>query len=1077
MDNPYKGLLPYSEEDAGFFFGRDYERRIISANLRAARLTLLYGESGVGKSSVLSAGIGHDLRNDPDHAVVVFRSWRYDPIAGLAKSVAEVAADGFKHVPTLDLVEAIKRRSGNLGNKDDRTLLIILDQFEEYFQYHPAEQGEHTFIRQFPRLLNQDDFPVNVLISIREDALATLDRFKGQIPALFENYLRMENLSEEAAEDAILKPLDSFNAVDPHRSITMNKGLAQSVVNKIIEVQGAGRRLVQAPYLQLVMRRWWEREAEVGSRQFRERTLVTDLGGVRSVVDSHLKTTIDGLIPNDQRIVARVFERLSTPAGRKIAQTVPELAASTRVDPLDIERVLEKLRAARVLIPVAPPKGALPDEKCFEFAHDVLAKVAAEWLSRYRQAEEVAAAQREAAEANVRAEEMQRMAETAKKAERTAVARERIAFSLMTAEADPETSVLLAMHAALATRDAGYRILPEAEQMLHKALLRLPVSFVIPEGEGSFGVVSWSPDGAYLAASREQSIRVWRWEPYYILPELLHRSNVLAICWSPDAKRLATATGDGHVAVWNVESAVELISLQAHNGAVVAVAWSPDGSRIATASLDSTVKIWEAHSGVLLLTFKSDQGEFRSVSWSPDGKQLAAAGEAYFVTVWDAASGNEFMKLFVEGRQNAVAWSPDGSRLATFGSVIGFWNAENGQKIVTLPGSGGHSVGAWGPAGKYLATAGDGHAVRIWEAARGLEWLRLRGPVGTSSSISWNPDGKQLACAVPSIRLCEVAPGRELPTLTHGEPVITASWSPREELIVTVGPKVAKLWDARTGQVIRTFIGHKQGITDIAWNTDGRYVATSSYDGTTRVWEVASGREFRTLVSSGKVIAIASSPIEDLLATLADNGIATIWDMPKGIKMREISDPKAKFRSVTWSQDGKWLVTTSWNDKIRLWLPGSGQEAESPIRPPTGADIIRWSPAGTLLVVAFSSAVQSAHAEVWDIEKNQMRFSIFGDEERFKDIAWSPDGSRLATTRAEKVSVWEAYSGGEIFTLEGNADTVSSIAWSADGKKLASSDKSGTVRLYAIDIDLLLDLANQRAARNLTIEEQQKYLH
>jgi WD40 repeat protein len=988
-----------------------------------------------------------------------------------------MAADRFKRVPTLDLVEAIKRWSGDLGSENDKTLLIILDQFEEYFLYHPAEQGEHTFTRQFPRLLNQDNLPVNVLISIREDALATLDRFKGQIPDLFGNYLRIENLSEEAAEDAILKPLDTFNALDPHRAITMNKPLTQSVVNKIIEMQGTGRRLVQAPYLQLVMRRWWERETEVGSRQFRERTLVADLGGVKSVVDSHLKTTIDGLIPNDQRIVARVFERLSTPTGRKIAQTVSELAGSTRVDPLDIERILEKLRAARVLIPVAPPKGALLDEKCFEFAHDVLARVAAEWLSQYRQAEEVAAAQREAAEANVRTEEMRRMAETARKAERTAVARERIAFSLMTAETNPETSVLLAIQAVLATRDAGYGTLPEAEQMLHKALLRLPVSFVIPEGEGSFDVVSWSPDGAYLAASREQSIKVWRWNPYYVLPELLHHRKVLAICWSPDAKRLATATGDGHVAVWNVESTAELLSFQGHNGAVLAVAWSPDGSRIATASVDSTVKIWEAKSGRLLLTFKSDQGEFRSVSWSPDGKQLAAAGESYFVPVWDAASGSEFMKLFVEGRQNAVAWSPDGSQLATFGSLIDLWNAENGRKLLTLPASGGDLVGAWGPVGKYLATAGDGHSVRIWEAARGLEWLRLAGPVGTSSSISWNPDGKQLACAAPSIRVCEVAPGRELPTLTHGEPVVSASWSPREELIVTVGPKLAKLWDAKTGQVIRTFTGHKQGITDIAWNTDGKYVVTSSYDGTAIVWEVASGREVHTFVSSGKIIAMASSPIEDLLATLADNGTATIWDLPNGTKVREISDPKARFSSMTWSPDGKWLVTTAWNDKIRLWLPGSGQEAESMIRPLTGAAIIRWSPDGTLLALTFSSTIQSAHAEIWDIEKTQKRFSIFGNEEKIKDIAWSPDSSRLAAARAAKVTLWEAYSGCEIFTLEGNANIVTSIAWSADGKKLASADKSGTVRLYAIDIDLLLNLANQRAARNLTIEERQKYLH
>ena len=69
-DCPYKGLVPYGEEDARYFFGRDRERRLISASLRASRLTVLYGESGAGKSSVLAAGVAHDLRDDPEYALV-----------------------------------------------------------------------------------------------------------------------------------------------------------------------------------------------------------------------------------------------------------------------------------------------------------------------------------------------------------------------------------------------------------------------------------------------------------------------------------------------------------------------------------------------------------------------------------------------------------------------------------------------------------------------------------------------------------------------------------------------------------------------------------------------------------------------------------------------------------------------------------------------------------------------------------------------------------------------------------------------------------------------------------------------
>jgi hypothetical protein len=94
---PFIGLRPFGEAEAAFFFGRDDDRRIIAANLRANRLTLLYGPSGVGKSSILVAGVAHDLREQarrnrsrrgaPQFAVVVFDSWKDDPVAGVLQAV------------------------------------------------------------------------------------------------------------------------------------------------------------------------------------------------------------------------------------------------------------------------------------------------------------------------------------------------------------------------------------------------------------------------------------------------------------------------------------------------------------------------------------------------------------------------------------------------------------------------------------------------------------------------------------------------------------------------------------------------------------------------------------------------------------------------------------------------------------------------------------------------------------------------------------------------------------------------------------------------------------------------------
>src|SRR5262249_8695410 len=158
----------------------------------ASRLTLLYGASGVGKSSVLRAGVAYHLRqvaqqrlterSTPEFTVVVFNAWRDDPIVGLTKHVEDSAAQTLNG-QTVEPVPPSRRLDKLLETwtkRVDGELLIILDQFEEYFLYHAQEDGEGTFSVEFPRAVNRLDLRVSFLVSIREDALAKLDRFKGR---------------------------------------------------------------------------------------------------------------------------------------------------------------------------------------------------------------------------------------------------------------------------------------------------------------------------------------------------------------------------------------------------------------------------------------------------------------------------------------------------------------------------------------------------------------------------------------------------------------------------------------------------------------------------------------------------------------------------------------------------------------------------------------------------------------------------------------------------------------------------------------------------------------------------------
>jgi type VI secretion system peptidoglycan-associated protein len=420
IDAPYKGLTPYTEADADYFFGRDPEREIIAANLLAARLTLLYGASGVGKSSVLNAGVAYDLRRASDriaeemghreYVVVTFSAWRDRPLAHLLEAIrgalqSALAGQG----------EAVPTPSGAFANalmswtgQFDIDICLILDQFEEYCLYHPHEDGAGTIAGELPPVLTDAEQRVNVLISIREDALARLDRFKGRIPRLFDNYLRIDHLDREAARDAIAKPIDRFNRDRPAAEppVRIEPALVADILDELqagrlfLGVTGegvvggaaGGAMRIETPYLQLVMTRLWNEERTGGSAVLRLETLRA-LGGARRIVRTHLDSVMATLSAGERAVAEQVFRFLVTPSGTKIAHIPGDLAAYTGLREDRVTAVLERLCAtdARVLRTVAPPISE-PGATRYEIFHDVLAAAIADWRERYLRAEAAASA-------------------------------------------------------------------------------------------------------------------------------------------------------------------------------------------------------------------------------------------------------------------------------------------------------------------------------------------------------------------------------------------------------------------------------------------------------------------------------------------------------------------------------------------------------------------------------------------------------------------------------------------------------------------------------------------------------------
>ncbi|MBS1794369.1 MAG: hypothetical protein JSS81_10975 [Acidobacteria bacterium] len=449
-NSPYVGLIPYTANDARFFFGRETETEIVCANLRSARLTLFYGASGVGKSSVLQAGVLHNLRElaaqdakmygQAEFAVVFYNSWARDPLVGLREAVHRAVAGALGIAPemlepvpeTEDLSRLLKSWSERCGLE----LLIILDQFEELFNYLQGGADCWTvFAGQLAAAVNCPNLAARFLFSLRGDTLSLLDYFKEKIPRLFDNRLQLQHLRAAEAERAITEPIRVYNELyKPTPEYEIEPGLVSQVIDQVrseriknvadqtlMTAQNAmpapgeneaSKDCVETPYLQLVMKRIWREEEAVGSNRLRLSTLADKLGGATEIIQTHLDEVMSALTDEERRIASKCFKYLVTPMGTKVALNPAALAKYTEWDEDEIKDVLEILIKGKpgtgrgpldVRLPVIEqraPVVELPVNEArilktveiqvnrerlpgYEVAHDALIPAILDWRARY----------------------------------------------------------------------------------------------------------------------------------------------------------------------------------------------------------------------------------------------------------------------------------------------------------------------------------------------------------------------------------------------------------------------------------------------------------------------------------------------------------------------------------------------------------------------------------------------------------------------------------------------------------------------------------------------------------------------
>ena len=574
-------------------------------------------------------------------------------------------------------------------------------------------------------------------------------------------------------------------------------------------------------------------------------------------------------------------------------------------------------------------------------------------------------------------------------------------------------------------------------------------------GKGTINEIAYSPDGTQLAVASGIGIWIYDAQTGEELDLLSgHTDEVMSVSFSPNGNTLASGGGmfDGTIRLWDVSTGTHIRTILAQTrwyppGSVDSVSFSPDGTTLASES-GGDIHLFDVSTGTHIRILTGDTNQVESLSFSPDGNAIATGDIDGVIFFWDVSTGKNIKTL--SGHTDwvfSVAFSPDGNTLASGyrDNTIFLWDVSTGTHIRTLSGH-THWVESlsFSPDGTTLASGSRGETF-LWDVSTGKNIRTISG----GYSLSFSPDGTTLASGSSGdIRLWDVSTGKNIRTIS-GHTRSSGEFSPdRNTLAIASGVDI-HLWEVSTSTHI-TLTGHTDRVYRVLFSPDGTTLASVSWDGTIRLWDVSTGENIKTIPVHHYGI-VSFSPDGRTLASGSGNEIH-LFDVSTGMHIRTLKGGHAcNIRSLSFSPDGNTLATGNSTATIFLFHVSTRTHIKTLTGHTSHVDSVLFSPDGNTLA---SRGFGNEGIRLWDVSTRTHIRTLSGHTGRVNSLSFSPDGNTIVSGGGftdGTIRLWDVSTGENIKTLTGHT-SVHSVAFSPDGNTLASGGGSfdDTIRLWEV---------------------------